>query len=448
MALLSFGKLGSGTVSRLSGGTGGPAPIAIDFGVSALKLLQVTTGTPISLVAAACLPTPEQLLDNTAKRFEFQFAALPRLVRSVGFKGKRAVCAIPAAQTFTKHMQFPRAEGVDLASLVESAVPAALGCGQDALVYRHYRVEGATPPQQGGGGGGKQEVICLAASRDFVGRIMDAIRGAKLEPVGMHPECVAALHAFDGIMRRDIDKNITTLYLDLAAGMTKAWIAHGTGLVFAKTIQMGGMDLDKAVAGILDIGIPAARAKRLAAPLLTALAPGRPVYRAGVGPRGSAVPAGGAGGLGGMLASDGSTQTAGQPAPASVDVADDRREDKPTPGLSGVVQEMTTPVASALEFDLRDSLEVLTDEIAMCLRYYESLFPGRRADRVVFFGGEARHPGLCQHVARKLRVAAHIADPLSRVARTGKEPCEGVDLSRQQPGWTIPFGLSVCPTDL
>ena len=33
------------------------------------------------------------------------------------------------------------------------------------------------------------------------------------------------------------------------------------------------------------------------------------------------------------------------------------------------------------------------------------------------------------------------------MARTGKEPCLGVDFATPQPGWTIPFGLSLCQTD-
>ena len=58
--------------------------------------------------------------------FEFQFQALPRLLKGGGFKGKRAVCSIPAGQTFIKHMQFPKSDNVDLADLVKVGVPNAL----------------------------------------------------------------------------------------------------------------------------------------------------------------------------------------------------------------------------------------------------------------------------------------------------------------------------------
>ncbi|MBY0308502.1 MAG: hypothetical protein K2Q09_07145, partial [Phycisphaerales bacterium] len=98
--------------------------------------------------------------------------------------------------------------------------------------------------------------------------------------------------------------------------------------------------------------------------------------------------------------------------------------------------------------DLTEPLRALTDEIALCVRYYETLFPGRKVHRTIFVGGESRHVALCQHIARVLKTPAHAADPLARLARTGKEPVVGVDMSHAQPGWAVPMGLLMSPTDL
>ena len=125
MSLVSFGRMRSAAINSINTGV---LPIAIDFGVASLKVLQISGGDTTSLVAAASLPTPEDFLSDAARRYEFQFKALPRLIKSVGFKGKRAVCAIPAAQTFCKHMQFPRSDSVEISELVRQAVPAALAC--------------------------------------------------------------------------------------------------------------------------------------------------------------------------------------------------------------------------------------------------------------------------------------------------------------------------------
>ena len=53
----------------------------------------------------------------------------------------------------------------------------------------------------------------------------------------------ATIKAFEFINRRVADANVSTLYLDLACGTTKVWITHGSALVFAKVILMGGHDL-------------------------------------------------------------------------------------------------------------------------------------------------------------------------------------------------------------
>ena len=224
MFLSPFGKVKSAALSTIQGAA---LPIAIDFGASSLKVLQLQAGEPPQLIAAGSLPTPENLYDDPAKRFAFQFQALPKLIKAVGFRGKRAVVALPAAQLFCKHLQLPRSEGVGVGELVENAVPAILECPQHALVYRHVVVEGAQPAGQTSGSFGdqggkapgvKQEVICLAAARDMVGRMLQACRDAKLELVGMQPEFFCTLKAFEHLCRRQEDAGVATLYLDIVEG--------------------------------------------------------------------------------------------------------------------------------------------------------------------------------------------------------------------------------------
>lgn len=439
MSFVSFGRVRSAAMNTLNGNA---LPIAIDFGVSALKVLQLTAGDPPSLVAAACLPTPENFLGDAAKRFEFQFKALPKLVRSVGFKGKRAMCAIPAAQMFCKHMQFPRSESVDVAELARQAVAQALTCSMDALIYRHVVVEGANAGSGPAAPGVKQEVICMAASRQFVGQLMQSIRDSKLEPVGMHPECLAAMRAFEPINRREGDAKIATLYLDIALGSTKAWILHGNDLVFAKTIAVGGRDLDLAVARSLECDLSTARSRRLNAAVLVAEA-----VKAAAVARTAETTTGGLAMLAAAMAKESDGGVVESPNGAATATEADRRAGAHAPGLTRDVARQTPAPVAPPDFDVREPLEMMTDEIAGCLRYHQGLFAGRRIDRVIFMGGESRHRGLCQHIARRVKAPAHVADPLARMARTGREPCHGVDFGAMQPGWTTVFGLGMCPTD-
>jgi len=389
----------------------GLSPIAIDFGVAGLKLLQVQGSDPPALVAAAYLPTPEPLLDDDNKRLDFQTQQLPKLIREGGFKGKRAVCAIPAFQTFCKNLQFPKTDGVSTKVMVDAAIPTQFNRDPSQLVYRTIDV--STP------GSGKCEVIVVAAMRELVDRLMRAIAAAKLQPVGMHSEFAATLRAFDYVNRREGDLNQTTLYLDVGCAATKIMIAHGKEMSFARVVNIGGKHLDDLAADQLACMRDQARRLRLA---LSADAPAEPVAVAAAPARPEAVGAG---------ASESERRTAAMP-----------------PGFTPEVRQQAPVPVAPDEADLTELLETLTDEIQMCSRYHASQFPSRKVDRVLFVGGEARHRGLCQHIAKALRLPAQAADPMARVARSGKEPAFGIDLKQPQPGWAVALGLCLSPTDL
>lgn len=422
-----FNQAKAGLLNQANALNPASPPIAIDFGVSALKVLQVAAGEPPSLVAAACVDTPEHLMHDHQARLAMQMEALPKLVRHGGFKGKRAVCAIPTPMAFCKHIQIQRPEGASTAGLAQGALAGQLGCDPSALVLRHFEV--------GPAAGGRQEVICLATSRDLVGRLMHAIRAAKLEAVGIHSEFVATLRAFDYITKRTEDQRLTTLFLDLGMTSTKAMIAHGKDLVFARVIELGGRNFDESVAAQRGVTEPEARRERLGLASLTRAQIARPELMT------SAVS------LDPVLRGEGPVSLTGE-AKGRANVALERRSGEGAPTMTSDLRKEAPAEVAPAGVDLTEPLEILTDEISHCLRYHESLFPGKKIDRAVFVGGESRQRGLCQHIAKVLRLPAQIADPIARVARVGSEPTSGIDLREPQPGWAVALGLCLSPTDL
>lgn len=406
-------------------GKSGPSAVAIDFGIGSLKLLQVIPGEPPSLVAAACLETPEHLLGDTAKRIEFQVAELPNLIRKGGFKGKRAVCAVPASSAFCKHMQLPRTDGVSVSNLIEAALPQQMGKAAHQVVFRY--VEAPVPER----GVGKSEVVVTAVTRDLVNQLMGAVKAAKFEPVGIHGEFQAVIRAFDYLSKSPGESELTTLYLDIGAGTTSVVIAHGQRLAFTRTIALGGVHLDQTIAKQLKISFEEAVGTRRELIQLTS--------------------------KGASAAREArSADAAGQvePAPlvgAAVGESGASPVEAPPPHKPSAMEELGLRPRGAArppDPDLSEQLEILCDEVWMCLRYHASLYPSKKIDRAVFVGGEARHTALCQHIARSLRIPARVADPMARVARPGSTPFSGVDFARPQPGWTVPLGLCLCPTDL
>ncbi|MFN0011540.1 MAG: hypothetical protein ACKVS8_07840 [Phycisphaerales bacterium] len=440
----------------------GAPPLAIDFGSGALKVLQLSPGEPATIAAAAALLTPEHLAADANQRLVWQIEQLPGLLRAAAITGKRAVCALPSSLTFCKHIQVVPEPGIDLNELVRADLASQLGCAPDSIVARHMEV--------GAVAGGKVEVVALAVAAGLVRKLMEGARAARLELVGVHPECSAILRSFDHITRRVGDTETVSLYLDMGFSATRMFVAHGTRLVFAKTLPVGGLFMDQAIAAQAKCDVPIARMHRRAA--LQAIRPVQPSVPAGVidtrpGATHPATPApipDGAHGEGFAVLAAGMAQAAAsrpRPLNAAPEVAagvaiESNRRSIAAPVGHAVVQAVRAPLVGYVDgkrFDLGEALDALTDEIAMCLRYHDGLFPGKKIARAIFVGGEARNVGLCQHIARILRLPAQIADPLARLGRaplpTPSSPGGArVNLSEPQPAWAVAYGLTLCPTDL
>ena len=365
--------------------SGQNSPIAIDFGSSSVKLLQIEPGEQPKLLAAVGLRVPDSIRSERDQQIDFLERQLPRMLRKGRFRGRRAICSVPSRDTFIQHIQIAAVDGVDLDELVQTQLQTQPGWPPFGMVIRTYEVaevrrEGET----------LTEVICVAMGRDTVMRYVQLLKACKLEAVGVHSEVMALLHAFKHFQANE-DADLTTMYVDIGWGSTKVAISHGEKISFARSIQIGGHHFDQQLADRLGCDVPSARAQRISEQVLTA---------------------------GDTPAAEG----------ASVGVATEGDE---APGG-----------------DLNDFADALAEELAMCLRYHQSLFHGRRIDRVVFLGGEARDTGLCQQVARTLRLPAQLGDPLTRLECKKSLRTPGLDLSQPQPGWAVVCGLCTAPTDL
>lgn len=351
-------------------------PLAVDFGVSALRVLKVGSGDPASIESAAQLKTPDDLLDNPSKRILFQFDALPKLIKSGKLTGLRAACVIPTQQMSCKHLQITPVQGVDMNDLANGQMCDRIGCAPGELMVRSIDVG---PSRQAN----KQEVICFGASKAFVGRMMDSIKRAKLEPVGIHNtfETLRQIAPAD-----PKDSTGASLLIDLGSSCTVVMAMHQGNILFARTIEHGAMAFDQAICRQFRCTILEARAMRERIKEVAMVAAGTP--------------------------------------------------------------QSANPHPSMDDPDITESVEILIDEIMMCLRYYKSIKPELPIERAHFVGGMAGHKAISAHLARVLNLETRVVDPMSTLGRAGKVPVSGVDLNVPQPGWATTVGCALCPTDL
>jgi Tfp pilus assembly PilM family ATPase len=270
-------------------------------------------------------------------------------------------------------------------------------------------------------------------------RLMRALKAAKLEPVGMHSDFQAILTAMHSCTRHlEGHEDKPTLYLELGAGGSRVLVGDGERLAFAKFVEIGGKHLDEAIGRAQNIDLERARSIRLN---LRTLVPDLAAARSTSKDASVDSPGGGSGLA--MLEAALKRSRATPSSETNGDSAVMAALDESAAGMETLDETMTRTGT-----DLTEPLEILTDEVQTCVRYYNGLCPQRKIERVVFLGGESRQIALCTHIAKRLKLPAQIADPLARVTRTGNEPCIGTDLSGSQPGWAVALGLCLRPTDL
>lgn len=353
-------------------------PLGIDFGTGGLKVLELVGGDQLTLGHVAYVETPDNLRADQNRRLEFQAENLAEIVRSTRFRTKRAACAIPAWATVCKQIQLGKPDGTPLSQQVLSMIPQHLNCDPSTIIHRYLDV---TPP-----GASRPEVIVMAVTKELIGRLMQAMHDAKLEPVGMHSEFMAELAAYDHIhVSTDVETS-NSVYVDIGAGMTRISISHGRTLAFVRTIDMGGAVMDQTLVNRLGCTMGEARAMRWK-----------------------------------------------------------HNEELSRPGLPPAEGPAATTVSGV---DLAEAMDIIADEVRMSLRLHASKFPTMKVDRLVFLGGECRSRLICNHIARVVRMTGHTADPFRKVQRPAGESPAGLDLSTPQPAWALAMGVCLSPTDL
>src|SRR5205814_548020 len=109
----------------------------------------------------------------------------------------------------------------------------------------------------------KNEIILMAAGREMVNQFLAAAAKAKLDVIGMNVEPKALVDCFTHVYRRKADAEVTSCYVDVGCVGTRAIIARGQQILFARTIPIGGDHFSRAVAQSLRMSLDDAKLLRI-----------------------------------------------------------------------------------------------------------------------------------------------------------------------------------------
>ncbi|HMO27219.1 MAG TPA: pilus assembly protein PilM [Tepidisphaeraceae bacterium] len=397
-------------------------PIGVDFGTDCLRMAQVQeVNNDHKLVAAACCDVPSHVRSNPQARMEFFTEALRDLLSQGRFRGRQAVLALPASSMIIQHVRLAKMGEDETRTALPFELRGKLPFDPSHAIIRHL-VAGEVFVEQEQ----RQEVIAMAAARETVNQLLAAAARAKLDVVGMNVEPKAVIDCFSHVYRRKTDAEAVTCFVDLGASGTRAVIAQGTQILFARSIEFGGDHLTRRLADAMSISFEDAKLQRLQLAAQTPVVEDR---------------------------SDRSETSAPPTRPADEESPDNsfallgaalaKHQRSADPEPSGV-----KPASLARPVDqlCHDAALKLVDELNFCRRYYESVFPSKPLQKLIFVGGDARQRTLCQTIAREMRLAAQMGDPMVRMAKDTEVGIEsGIDRRQPQPGWAVSLGLSMGP---
>jgi type IV pilus assembly protein PilM len=221
-------------------------PIGVDLGSSAAKLVQIRlVNGGAELLACGTIPIPRHIQGDQLARLDYLAKHIPRVLKDENFKGKKCILALPASNTFVRHVRVPKRDRQSTKEAVLQAVQVELPYPIDEAILRHI-VAGDIYE----GGGIRQEVIVVAMLQSTLRAYLNMFTRIGLDVLGVSVEPVAIVNCFTTLLA---DPDQTTVFVDLGMSSTQVTISRGQKIVFSRNLEGGADHLNRIIAQGLDV---------------------------------------------------------------------------------------------------------------------------------------------------------------------------------------------------
>jgi len=359
-----------------SGFNSAVGPIGIDFGTSGIKMLQLRLhgGRP-RVYAAGCVESPLERHSDAESISD----AVRQCLTANRFSGKRCIVSLARSDVRVQSVRMPQLPAAELKQTVTWEAAERFQLDRDAIESDYLRLG-----EVARGSDARDELLIMAAERSLVQRRLEPLVMLGLQPQSIDYQTTALVRFHSMKCRRESDRMHVRAFLDIGAGGSTFVVTRGDQVALCKPIDIGGRQLDAAVAAHLGLDAAVAhdlRAKRLLAHI-DAMASGRE--------------------------------------------ADDDSRDR-----------------ASFEA-VRALLGQICKEVGLCMRYYGVTFRGQPPQCVVISGGDALEPHLDQMLARACNAQVVFDDEASSVG----EALEAVRFAagrstRPAQCWSVAAGLSL-----
>ena len=199
-------------------------------------------GNEYKLLAAASADVPSHVRNYRRAWLAFFVETTRDLLAQGQFRSRQAVSlALPASCMHIQHLCMAKMDEAETKKALPWEARGKLPIDPSQALLRHLIAGEVYQDQEP-----KNEVIVMAAAREFIDGLLAAAAKAKLDVIGMNVEPKSIVDCFTHVYRRKSDGN-TSVSLDIGSYI-RAIIARGGHIYFARTIPIGGDHLNKAAA--------------------------------------------------------------------------------------------------------------------------------------------------------------------------------------------------------
>lgn len=223
-------------------------PIGIDLGSRSIKLVQFTADHK-QLVDAVRWELPVLPEGATPAEHAEQLANSIKMAREGrNFRGKAAVVSLDAGKLFVQNIRVPKATGAELEKTVRQEAGSRLPF---PAAEAEVRFLDAADVRQGDLI--RREVVVIACHQPSLHTLLETLVSCGLRPAAVDAEPMALLRCYVKQFRRDDDRRQRSLFVHVGSARTMVLIAEGATTLFIKYLDIGGAQIDEAVARHLKV---------------------------------------------------------------------------------------------------------------------------------------------------------------------------------------------------
>ncbi|MBE7506799.1 MAG: pilus assembly protein PilM [Planctomycetia bacterium] len=351
-------------------------PIGLDLGSTGVRMIQFADamGDPV-VQAATHFELPPGITD-ARERAEMLERAVKDAMATRPFCGREVVAGLGLSEFQMKSIRLPKMPPEELAAAVEFEAQDRFDMAGKPAQVRFF-----SAGEVRHGTEIKEEILVFAATQEAVTSKVEMLQALGLRPTAVDVTPCAVARSFIRFLRRSEDAASVNVFLDVGGRGSSIVITRGTDICFVKLLDVGGEQMNAAVAKALNLSPDQAAELRVR-----------------------------------ILHESASS---------------------PSKSDNAIPDEIRARAADAI----RPIAERICRDMQLCLRYLAVTFRGQRPGTLTLVGGEAHEPELHRAFSASVDIPCTIGHPLRGMA--GIEQALSRDERTLAPAWSVATGLAL-----